>query len=644
MTLNRNDQTSLWQGLKLEWIGLILFLALLPFHLVIKSFLPQPWGTYWKEILLGLLVLGWIIHCLQERRLLRTKTPLDLAVGLYLGLLILRFMLDGFDLTAAWGLYISGLYLPLFWLVPTILRRQPGRFSWLLGLLVAVGGLVALGGVIEFLVDRPLWPSEELLRLQGYPDVFIYGTHIRRVYFTLDSPTTLANTLALLLPLAIVFALPGSNRPRPVRIGAGVAAGLMVLAIIFTFSRGIWFSMTVSLAAMVFMGGMIRSARWQTILQNSKVRVAAIAVVVVLIGLVVVGMLVWQSNRVAIAGKGVIELPPTAYNNIPITEIEQSLLSTEPAKGQANQQRWTIFDPINSRDDSRPVLYHHPKQAGRNEIIYRLTVPEHGALRFGIALAPEVWSPAKGDGVSFEVYVTNPETDKEEFIFSRYINPKHNPPDRRWRNFLVDLSPWAGETIRLSLITKAGPVNDSAFDWAGWADPQLVNLRPDYFASVSSAANKPIRRHIGSVLDWTGDVSNRDRLMAWNRGLDAWLSAPLWGKGLGTTGAAALRTQPAEAFVTESQLLKALVELGLPGLAVLLYLWFEIGRQGYRTYRSLADPRQRLLLLGILTGLLAIFINGLVYQNLEAKQVNAYFWTLVGTLAFMAGADTAPES
>jgi hypothetical protein len=31
-----------------------------------------------------------------------------------------------------------------------------------------------------------------------------------------------------------------------------------------------------------------------------------------------------------------------------------------------------------------------------------------------------------------------------------------------------------------------------------------------------------------------------------------------------------------------------------------------------------------------------IFVEGLVYQNLEVKQVNAYFWTLVGTVAFLA--------
>jgi len=37
-------------------VGLVLFLLILPFHLVVKKLIPGPVGTYWKEMLLGLLV------------------------------------------------------------------------------------------------------------------------------------------------------------------------------------------------------------------------------------------------------------------------------------------------------------------------------------------------------------------------------------------------------------------------------------------------------------------------------------------------------------------------------------------------------------------------------------------------------------
>ena len=145
----------------LSAVGLALFLLLLPFHLVIKRLLPGPFGTYWKEVLIGILVVLWIIRSRQSRRFLLTDTPLDQAVLIYLGLLVLRFVLERLGWTSAWGLYVSVMYLPLFWLVPAVLRYRPGWVTVFVSLLVSVGGVVALGGLAEFVLDVPLWPSDE---------------------------------------------------------------------------------------------------------------------------------------------------------------------------------------------------------------------------------------------------------------------------------------------------------------------------------------------------------------------------------------------------------------------------------------------------------------------------------------------------
>jgi hypothetical protein len=606
-------------------IGLAFFLLLLPFHLVVKRLLPDPAGTYWKEILLGLLVLLWAVCCLRERRLLLTGTPLDYAVLIYLGLLLLRFLLDRSGWVGAWGLYVSAMYLPLFWLVSTALRRRPGWATALIALLVGVGGVVALGGLIEFVFDVPLWPSDELLQRQGFSDMFIYGTHIRRVYFTFDSPTTLANTLALLLPLAITLLLRA--RRTGARLAAGLAAMLMAACIVVTFSRGIWVATVLALLAMGLLSGFVQR-NWRVL--------AAAAGVLVLLGAAWGLVTLMRSKEITPASAGVIELSPAAYEAAPVTRTAEDLLQAVPRHGEPATQTWTLRDSIAGHDDTRTVLYQHPPESGKREIVYSVMVPEAGALRFAIALAPAVWSPEKGDGASFQVYVADPSAPQDgQFVFVRYINPKHNPSDRRWRNFLVDLSPWAGRTVNLSLITEAGPDGDWSFDWAGWAELELASVEPGYFASAET--ENDVLRHTGSILDWARDETNRDRLAAWGLALSAWRASPLWGNGLGSTGVAALRTQPERAFVTESQVLKALVELGLPGLLALAYLWFQIARVGYRAYRTTEDPTRRALLLGILTGLLVVFVESWVYQNLEVKQVNAYFWTLVGCMAFLAG-------
>ncbi|MBN1887641.1 MAG: O-antigen ligase family protein [Thermoflexales bacterium] len=625
-------------------VGLAVFLAVLPFHLVIKKLVPEPAGTYWKEMLLGVLIVAWGIRHLiallgpgqtgQERlerlrQLWQPATPLHLAVLIYLGLLLLRFVLDRPSLAGAWGLYASVMYLPLFWLVHDILRRHPGWVAWLVALLVTVGALVSLGGLAEFALDRQLWPSDELMQRYGSYDAFIYGTHLRRVYFTFDSPTTLANTLGLLLPLALAAAL---ITRKWLRLAAGAAAGLMAACIVVTFSRGIWVAVVVALLAAAVLSALVQ--------RRKRIPIAAVGALV-LIGLVWGAVVILRPGQATPTHQNVVELSPEAYQAAPLTGLAQELLQTKPDYGEAVTQTWTLQDPIAGRADTRLVLYEHPPQSGKVEIIYRITVPEAGALRFSAALSPQVWSPDKGDGASFQIYVTEPGAAEEgQFVFVRYINPKHNPSDRRWRNFLVDLSPWAGRTVNLSLITECGPAGDWAFDWAGWADLQLVSLPPGYVAATQ--ADNATLSYTASIADWVQDDTNRDRLAAWGLSLTAWRKAPLWGQGLGSTGMAALRTDPESAFVTESQVFKALVELGLPGLLALAYVWFEIARLGYRAYRrqeqaehTAGESARQLLILGILTSLLIVFIEGWVYQNLEVKQVNAYFWSLVGVLAFL---------
>ncbi len=625
-------------------VGLALFLLLLPFHLVIKKVIPDPIGTYWKEILLGILVILWLFRCLIARRFLFSGSPIDWAVLVYLIFLVLRFILDRSGWVAAWGLYVSVMYLPVFWLVPTALhlhsmkppkesgevengQSQSDYMKWINSLiivLVVAGTIIALGGIIEFLLDFPLWPSDEVVERQGFSDVFIYGTQIRRVYFTLDSPTALANTLAMLLPLALSLAI---TLKRPwMRILAGFSAALMGICIILTFSRGIWVAVVLALVLMGVLSGYLRR-NWKSLLIFGGA--------LVLIGLAWVVILFVRTEDIQSGYQGLVELSSSEYMSLPLASISQQLLLVEPEHGQKINQTWALLDPITGYDDVRDVLYEHPPESGKEEVIYQVEIPEAGALRFAIAMSPDVWRPVMGDGANFQVFISEtPSGENGQFVFVRYINPKINPSDRRWRNYLIDLSPWAGGSVLLNFITESGPNGDFEFDWAGWSDLQVVTIDPDYF--VSADKENAVLRHTSSIFDWVRDETNRDRLAAWSLSLEAWRRAPLWGNGLGTTGVAALRTNPQTAFVTESQVLKGLVELGIPGFLLLAFLWFQIAITGYSAYVETKDPKTQAILLGVIISLIIVFIDGLVYQNLEVKQVNAYFWTIVGLLTVLS--------
>jgi tetratricopeptide (TPR) repeat protein len=113
----------------------------------------------------------------------------------------------------------------------------------------------------------------------------------------------------------------------------------------------------------------------------------------------------------------------------------------------------------------RPALFMHPP----SRTFYNLTLPtEPAALRFGLGLAPEVtnWP---GDGVTFEVLIDG------QSVFQEHLDKAL--ARQGWQERTVDVAPWAGREIVLSLGVGPGPVGDVSGDWAGWGEPQVVDVR-----------------------------------------------------------------------------------------------------------------------------------------------------------------------
>ncbi len=114
------------------------------------------------------------------------------------------------------------------------------------------------------------------------------------------------------------------------------------------------------------------------------------------------------------------------------------------------------------------VLFQHPPSSFSLE----LTPSEQSRfLVFRLALDPVVWSPDRGDGVLFELSLADGQ--KNETLFSRWLDPKNDPKDRRWVDGAVDLSPYQGRSITLTLSTSPG--ESTAWDWAGWGDLRLAD-------------------------------------------------------------------------------------------------------------------------------------------------------------------------
>ena len=399
--------------------GLIALLLLLPFHLFFKRTLPEPIGTYWKDLVLASLVLVLLVWALRRRRsgLRRALTSLDpitAAVVIFAGLLVARAVTSPDWGLALWGLYLGAGFLPVYFLVVAVLPaadRAPGDsaagdggassrqspFSitairrLLIGLVV-VGFLVSLGGAVEFLADRTLVPSEEIFERSGFYAVYVFGTNIRRAYFTFDAPTALGHYLTLILPIgaALLIAPPAfgkraragdraagarvaadgseaagsaaGGRPGESRSsapGAGLwsarlirlvlAAGLVVIAFALgvTFSRAAWVGALAGLAWLILIGWLARDRRW---------------VVAGLAGLAIFA-LGWGAASLVAGQRGdrhrqTVEVPARLLSRLPTEapSAQPALLDDPPTS------RWTIDG------ETRAVWLSEPPPAGTGEL------------------------------------------------------------------------------------------------------------------------------------------------------------------------------------------------------------------------------------------------------------------------------------
>jgi len=115
-------------------------------------------------------------------------------------------------------------------------------------------------------------------------------------------------------------------------------------------------------------------------------------------------------------------------------------------------------------DDERPVIFQPPP----SEITYRLRLGPQPVLKFGITIHPDVWAPRYGAGVCFEILVCK--GLRRRTLFSRYIDPKNRPQERRWHDFVIDLGEYSGDKV--SITFKTSP--DGYHNYAIWSRPIMV--------------------------------------------------------------------------------------------------------------------------------------------------------------------------
>jgi len=114
--------------------------------------------------------------------------------------------------------------------------------------------------------------------------------------------------------------------------------------------------------------------------------------------------------------------------------------------------------------------------------------PYHSGVGYAFGLTPPIALPAEpkaalrcqigkadgsdpGDGILFRVVVVDAEGKETTVAEKSWI-------ERAWTPLAVDLSPWAGQSVRLKLLTDVGPKDNSSGDWACWAEMRIESLGP----------------------------------------------------------------------------------------------------------------------------------------------------------------------
>ena len=99
---------------------------------------------------------------------------------------------------------------------------------------------------------------------------------------------------------------------------------------------------------------------------------------------------------------------------------------------------------------------------------YRVAVPEHSSLRFGVGVEPPDAVDSSAPGVRFSVRVD------EQRVYSRVLNPQAYRHDRKWNDERIDLGPWAGREVTLELATDVAGGANRVAGTPGWSGVRLV--------------------------------------------------------------------------------------------------------------------------------------------------------------------------
>ncbi len=222
------------------WYGLIVIVLINPVDIPIELGIT----IHTNEFILAGIFTGWLLHILRRKiGTLISRTELFLACPFIIALLISA--LNAHEISSVGKQILRWLQvIILVWYAANAMRSEREARAAVLAIII-MGALVSILGIIQTLAgpDSAMNSGLEFLTL--------YSGTTMRAYSTFGHPNQFAGYIILVIPL--VFIQFVEARQSWERLILGLAAVIMITALIFTFTRGAWLAVFLVGLVLIYM-------------------------------------------------------------------------------------------------------------------------------------------------------------------------------------------------------------------------------------------------------------------------------------------------------------------------------------------------------------------------------------------------------
>ncbi len=210
-----------------------------------------------------------------------------------------------------------------------------------------------------------------------------------------------------------------------------------------------------------------------------------------------------------------------------------------------------------------------------------------------------------------------------------------------WLSVFVAVGVWVLVRLRIRLATLV------SFGLVGAV--LIVMLWGDILRELeknTQDSSADFQEHVTSMTNITSDASNLERINRWKAAIAMFRERPLFGWGPGTYmfqyapfqnsyDRTIISTNLADGGDAHSEYLGPLSETGLVGMLSIVVVALLSLITGFRLLKKLKKRKDRLLVLGILLGLITYLVHGTLNNFLHSDKAAVPFWGFIAILVAM---------